>query len=61
MLQKQLNKRQNPGIDGKVISYGGKLEGTLTNRLDHRLEDAVLLLYGRAVLLGCLLYTSRCV
>ena len=52
MLQKQLNKRQNPGIDGKVISYGGKLEGTLTNRLDHRLEDAVLLLYGRAVLLG---------
>lgn len=52
MLKKRLGGRMNQGIDGNVKSYGGKIEGALINRFDYTLEDAVLLLYGRAVLLG---------
>lgn len=52
LLNKRLGRRNNPGIEGNVKSFGGAIEGTLVNRFDYKLEDAVLLLYGRAVLLG---------
>lgn len=52
MLRKQLDETEHVGIDGEVDLYGGKIEGTLVNRFDYKLEDAVLLLYGQAVLLG---------
>lgn len=52
MLRKQLDRTEQMGIDGKVDIYGGKIEGSLVNRFDYKLEDAVLLLYGQAVLLG---------
>lgn len=52
MLKKQHERMASPGIKGKVQFCDGRIEGTLVNLFDHKLEDAVLLLYGRAVLLG---------
>lgn len=40
------------GIGGSVEFFDGKISGTVVNHFDYRLENAALLLYGKAVLLG---------
>lgn len=52
LLKKQLQKAGQMGIDGTILAFDGQIEGTVVNHFDYRLENAVLLLYGRAVFLG---------
>lgn len=52
LLKKQLQNTAQMGIDGTVRVFGGEMEGSVVNHFGYRLENAVLLLYGRAVLLG---------
>lgn len=40
------------GVEGEISSFDGKIQGSVTNRFGYRLENAALLLYGKAVLLG---------
>lgn len=40
------------GIEGTVESFDGEIRGSVTNQFGYRLENAALLLYGKAVLLG---------
>ena len=51
-LSRQLKGRKNAGIEGNVKCFEGKVSGTIVNHLDYKVEDAALMLYGRAVLLG---------
>lgn len=50
-LEKQRTS-DGPGVDAKISVFDRKISGTVVNQFDYKLEDAVLLLYGRAVKLG---------
>lgn len=52
LLEKQRQQTGQVGIEGSITVLGRSLEGKIVNHFEHRLEDAVLLLYGRAVYLG---------
>lgn len=52
LLNRQRMKSGTEGIGGYVVSFGGELEGRVVNGFSCRLEDAILMLYGKAVLLG---------
>lgn len=51
-LNRELSNSGKPGIAGSVTSFDGNVSGTVVNNFDYRLENAALLFYGRAVLLG---------
>lgn len=51
-MSRDIKKTEAFGIGGSVQFFDGKISGKVVNRFDYRLEDAALLLYGKAVLLG---------
>ena len=52
MLSKQVERTRPMGIDGTAELFGGELSGTIVNHFEEPLEDAALILYGKAVYLG---------
>lgn len=51
-LSKQVNVPVNTGIESNVCYFDGQVSGSIVNKFDYKLEDAVLIFYGRAILLG---------
>lgn len=51
-LQRDIDGLSGAGIGNQVRFFDGKVNGTIKNVFDYKLEDAVLLFYGGAVLLG---------
>ncbi|MEG2732131.1 MAG: hypothetical protein RR930_01865 [Clostridium sp.] len=51
-MSKSIPKDKESGIQGSVCFFDGEIRGTVVNHFDYRLENAALLLYGKAVILG---------
>lgn len=51
-LNKQVDIPADAGIVSDVRFFDGQVTGSVENNFDYKLEDAVLLFYGRAILLG---------
>lgn len=52
LMNKDIGEGASMGIGGTVQFFDGKISGRVVNNFDYRLESAVLILYGRAVMLG---------
>ena len=52
MLSKQVERTRSMGIGGTAELFGGEISGTIVNHFEEPLEDAALILYGKAVYLG---------
>lgn len=51
-LSRQLERDEQTKIGGEVMMFSGKVSGTVVNHFEEPLEDAALILYGKAILLG---------
>lgn len=52
MLSRELGGKKNMGIGGNITFFDGEVGGRIVNQFDCRLEDAILLLFGKVVRLG---------
>lgn len=51
-LNKPVKNDAKLGLKADVSFFDGRISGTVTNNFDYRLENAALILYGKAVLIG---------
>ncbi len=51
-LSRQLERNGQMEIGGEMRMFGGTISGTVVNHFEEPLEDAALILYGKAILLG---------
>ena len=51
-LEKRFDNVSGQGIDAEVTYFEGTISGRITNRMDCRIEDAAVLLYGAMAIVG---------
>ncbi len=51
-LEKRFDNVSGQGIDAEVTYFDGTISGRITNRMDCRIEDAAVLLYGAMAIVG---------